>query len=107
MPNWCECDLTIEGKRPRVEEFLRFAAGPESPFDFNRFIPYPEKFAVLDRIAAEWDRSHPDPKDWRDRQKDGYNRGGYEWRCKHWATKWNALRVQVGEISSYAEAAWV
>ena len=43
MPNWCENDLAVEGPKEVIEEFLKFAAG-ESPFDFEKFIPYPEKF---------------------------------------------------------------
>ena len=41
MPNYCENDLAVEGEKDVIEQFLKFAAG-ESPFDFNRFIPYPE-----------------------------------------------------------------
>ena len=53
MPNWCENDLAVEGPKEVIEEFLKFAAGAAgenplddegSPFDFNRFIPYPEEF---------------------------------------------------------------
>ena len=35
MPNWCENDLTVEGPKEAIEEFIKFAAG-ESPFDFNK-----------------------------------------------------------------------
>ena len=57
MPNWCENDLTVEGPTEVVEEFLKFAAG-ESPFDFDRFIPYPEEFRRLDEIAEAWGKEH-------------------------------------------------
>ena len=43
MPNWCENDLAVEGPKEVIEEFLKFAAG-ESPFDFEKFIPYPANF---------------------------------------------------------------
>src|SRR5262245_53136217 len=59
MPDWCECDLYIEGPTTRVEEFLTVAKGEELPFDFNRFVPYPEKFRELDRIAEEWEKQNP------------------------------------------------
>ena len=87
MPNWCENDLTVEGPKGAVEEFIKFVAG-ESPFDFNKFVPYPEEFKRLDDAAEAWDKEHagrPD-YDWRARPKDGFNSGGYEWRVKHWAT---------------------
>ena len=70
MPNWCENDLTVEGPTEVIEEFLKFAAG-ESPFDFDRFIPYPEEFRRLDEAAEAWDREHagrPDYDWWRGRK---------------------------------------
>src|SRR5512142_3204947 len=103
MPNYCECDLAIEGLPTVIEEFLKFAAG-ESPFDFNKIIPYPEEFQRLDEIAEAWDREHagrPD-YDWRARPKDGYNAGGHEWRVSNWGTKWPASRVKVeGPVTGY------
>ena len=75
---------------------MKFAAG-ESPFDFNRVIPYPQEFRRLDEIAKAWDREHEGRADydWFARPKDGFNSGGYEWRVKHWGTKWPAACVQV------------
>ena len=105
MPNWCENDLTVRGPKEVMEEFLKFAAG-ESPFDFNRFLPYPEEFRRLDDIAEAWQKEHagrPD-YDWRARPKDGFNSGGYEWRVEHWGTKWPACRVEVeGPVTGYDE----
>ncbi len=101
MPNWCECDLYVRGKKDRVEEFLRFAAGPESAFDFNRFVPYPEQFAVLDQEALDWEEKNPPPwtaAAYKTRPRDGFNQGGYEWCCDNWGTKWNAHRVEVQRI---------
>jgi hypothetical protein len=48
MPNHCENDLTVTGKRADVEAFAAFMKGTdldgnETPFDFNRVLPYPEK----------------------------------------------------------------
>src|SRR3954469_22023889 len=60
MPNWCECDLEISGPTATVRQFLEFAKGGEgdeqyqggpSPFDFNRFIPYPREWGRMDREA--------------------------------------------------------
>ena len=103
MPNWCENDLTVEGPTEVIEEFLKFAAG-ESPFDFDRFIPYPEEFRRLDEVAEAWDREHagrPD-YDWRARPKDGFNSGGYDWCVANWGTKWPASRVELeGPVSRY------
>src|SRR5262249_32105646 len=47
VPNWCDCDLRIEGPKAKVDEFLLFAKGEEGCFDFERFVPYPAHFAEL------------------------------------------------------------
>ena len=77
MPNWCENDLAVEGPTEVIEEFLKFAAG-ESPFDFDRFIPYPEEFRRLDEAAEAWDREHA-------------GRPDYDWRA---AERW----LQLGRL---------
>src|SRR5512132_365387 len=102
MPNWCENDLAVEGPKEVMEAFLKFAAG-DSPFDFNRFIPYPEEFRRLDDVAKAWDREHEGRTgyDWHSRPKDGFNSGGYEWRVEEWGTKWPASRVELeGPVTS-------
>lgn len=53
MPNWCECDLTIEGNQNRVEEILEFAKGEESAFDFNRFAPIPPELLEVQSGSDE------------------------------------------------------
>jgi len=95
MPNWCECDLPVEGPLSKVEEFLRFARGPEVVLDFNRFLPNPEHFQELDRKAAEWDAERPGESE--GRPTDGYNQGGYEWCMASWGTKWNASNPELNE----------
>jgi hypothetical protein len=95
MPNWCECDLFIEGRTNKVEEFLGFARSDELIFDFHCFIPYPEHFQTLDRIAAEWEKEHPG--EWQGRPLDGYNQGGCDWCVLNWGTKWNAVKPRLNE----------
>ena len=89
MPNWCECDLTIEGPHEDVCSFLAYCG---DGFDFNKFIPYPAKFAELDEAAAKWEAEHPEGP-WSERPTDGFNSGGMEWCRRHWGTKWNASDV--------------
>ena len=115
MPNWCENDLAVEGPKEVIEEFLKFAAGAAgenplddegSPFDFNKFIPYPQEFQRLDEIAEAWLKEHagrPD-YDYRARPKDGFNSGGYDWCYANWGTKWPACHVEVeGPVTGYDE----
>jgi len=95
MPNWCECDLEVEGPSEKVDEFLKFAEG-ENPFDFNKFIPYPDEFARLDEIAEAWAKQQGDLRkaDWSTRPKDGFNSGGHEWCVQNWGTKWPAYHFE-------------
>jgi len=97
MPNWCENDLRIHGPVGDLKRFTIFAKSynlqvkdleNDSILDFNSFVPYPERFRELDKIAEQWDGS-------RRRPKDGYNSGGYEWCRRFWGTKWNACRVSL------------
>lgn len=98
MPNWCENDLQVTGDETRVREFLEFAGTTETPIDFNRFIPYPPRFAERDRAAEAWRDAH-DTREWSSAPKDGFNSGGYEWCIEHWGTKWNAHRAVAGEMT--------
>ncbi|HYT89793.1 MAG TPA: hypothetical protein VEL76_13880 [Gemmataceae bacterium] len=105
MPNWCECDLLIEGPAGQVSAFLKQADATDArDFDFNCFIPYPEKYRRPDETAANWDR---DSKRTGERPADGYNSGGKEWRLEHWGTKWNAHRVTVDKPQIVGDGARV
>jgi hypothetical protein len=99
MPNWCENDLRVEGPRADLERLLEEAKG-ESPFDFNRFIPYPEEFRRLDEVRDAWEREHGGHPgvDWASRPADGFNAGGCEWCVSNWGTKWPAHRVELGTL---------
>jgi hypothetical protein len=96
MPNFCECDLYIEGPKARVEEFLATVKGEDGPFDFSQLISYPEQFREPDRLCEEWqkkpqeERGEPPPR-------DGFNSGGYEWCVANWGTKWNACHASLQE----------
>lgn len=101
MPNHCENDLTVEGHIALIHDFVdsvRSLEDSERYLDFNRLIPYPERFAALDKAAQEWDdvarsvgraRSSLET-----RPTDGYNSGGYNWCCDNWGTKWNAYQLK-------------
>ena len=113
MPNWCHNKLLVIGSQAKLQEFKQFAQGLTlSQFsvdtrdddidilDFNKFVPYPEKFAKAD---------------FRRRQgltdKDGYNNGGYDWCIRNWGTKWGACDVDLSEHSKrsllyYFNTAW-
>lgn len=87
MPNHCENDLVLAGATADVDAVIaHFCAEDGRTPDYNTVMPYPETFAAQDRIAREW--KEPTPA-FPNRPKDGFNSGGYEWRCANWGTKWN------------------
>lgn len=106
MPNWCENDLQVSGEDRRVREFLELAGTEGTAIDFNRFVPYPAEFAERDRAAEAWRNTHP-PAEWFSGPTDGFNSGGYDWRVKHWGTKWSARGAARGEGSVEGSTATV
>jgi hypothetical protein len=101
MPNWCDNDLRITGKKELLEAFSEAAASRDTHLDFNNFVPYPERYREQDKAANEA-REKAD-KGEIDREaawavKDGFNSGGYEWCCSNWGTKWNAKDVSVSDF---------
>ncbi len=111
MPNHVSNWLTLQCSKAKAAEVFSAVGGKDANgtpmlIDFNSLIPYPERFAKLDREAREWEKAHPDHP-WKDRPKDGFNQGGYEWCCEHWGTKWNAYaQKQVSPTVIYFETAW-
>lgn len=108
MPNWCECDLVVEGPEADLAKFVE-AAREKNPAEGEQpdvlsaasFIPYPKKFRDIDEAAAKWEAEYggkPDT-DWQQRPKDGFNSGGYEWCIQHWGTKWGICRPTVTDES--------
>jgi hypothetical protein len=100
MPNWSDNDLTVIGPAKDVEEMLSKAWSPSENDehvlipDFNKIIPYPEKYAEPDRVMQaareKWEKLPPEEraKAGFPMGKDGFNSGGYEWCIQNWGTKW-------------------
>lgn len=111
MPNHCENDLYVRGKRADLNKFREFCKGEGTVFDFNKFIPYPEEFTKKDKEAqliqdAFHNMDAASCRMWLDIHgyinvmhaydfKDGFNSGGYEWCAKNWRTKWNAYQDSI------------
>lgn len=132
MPNWCENVLHVSGNLEDLKRFKEFAKGENGYLDFNRFVPYPEKYRKMDEeyrsYMEEIEETRRMMEKETDREKravlavklqlllneapetDGYNSGGYEWCCANWGTKWNAAGVVLVERPSclvyYFDTAW-
>lgn len=103
MPNWCECDLSVRGRAARVREFLRFAKTEELLFDFDKFIPYPERLKGADCAAGiRWvveGYESTDKLSTAEREmaiRDRVYSPGITWRVKNWGTRWNAQPAGYG-----------
>lgn len=111
MPNHCENDLYIVGKKKDIVQLLarigstKDERGGERAIDYHKIIPYPDKFLKMDEAAERWkeefgefgEKKPADPA--RPRPVDGYNSGGYEWCRANWGTKWNAYDIIVDRDS--------
>jgi len=111
MPNHVDQDLWVTGPTEALKEFLEFAKEGEAILSANKFIPYPEKYMVMDK-EAEVSRKK-DPPDYS--VKDGFNSGGYEWCVQNWGTKWgiydaamigSKLEGKTGHLKFRFNSAW-
>lgn len=82
MPNWCYNELTVTGDKEEVKRFAKFVRGNRNDFDFDKVIPYPEKFRKMDEEEPM--------------RSKGFNAGGYEWCLNNWGTKWNSCETSAG-----------
>lgn len=109
MPNWCENTLIVSGEPGRLAKFKEFAKGPDGELlDMERFIPYPKKYAFLDKISPLGGEEQEVAEEeipeavllgltGYDLARDGYNQGGYDWCVLNWGTKWNFSHVELEE----------
>lgn len=120
MPNYCECDLRIDGPADEIERFKKHAEynykyysftgkieEGTTVLSFNSFIPYPKKFTDLDEAAWRqngilWAMPKLFAANVRHAAgtfgiKDGFNQGGYEWCGQNWGTKWDAGSVVIDD----------
>ena len=127
IPNWCECELKIraesEESARELEKFVKFAKGKNRYDKFKilneeNFIPYPKKYADLDKKAKDWIENNKN-KDGTSRFsapfKDGFNTGGYDWCVENWGTKWGICHAVIhkdkicrdwGEVGYAFDCAW-
>ena len=100
MPNWCDCELIVTGNARDIKRFIELAKEDKEVLSANKFIPYPKKYADLDKKAEEWDKTHQVNKKRGllgngKRPTDGFNQGGYNWCIQNWGTKWGFCEATV------------
>lgn len=78
MPNWCECELHMNGSREGVQAVLGFVSDfGDVTLDFNLIVPAPKELLHENRLLMT----------------DGMR----VWRDEHWGTKWTASEVRWDE----------
>ena len=100
MEKWCDNELRVSGKTEDVRKFEKHAKGKPwvdsketTLIDFNKFVPYPDKYRDMDIAAHKYENENP--KDLSERPKGGFYSGGYDWCINNWGTKWNASQVEL------------
>lgn len=121
MPNWCDCELRVEGNKLDLKRFKKFAKTGKVDLDTEKFIPYPDKFKQIDKKAKKgqnkWHKLKPEerkdieypndsfnlnPEKDKDKLIDGMN--GYTWCSVNWGTKWGLCNTDLGYINlKYSE----
>jgi hypothetical protein len=87
MPNWCECDLEVYGKKKDLQKFKSFVETKTQCLDQNTILPYPKKYADMDADSKEPYISK------------GFNAGGYGWCVENWGTKWGIVDPELVDES--------
>ena len=72
MPNWCSCELTLNGPQNEMNKFNSENLDNDNDIDFNLGVPFPED---LD-FDTHW----------------------YNWRLSQWGTKWSACDTIINRV---------
>jgi len=107
MPNWCENELYIRGKKEVLDRFKETVSEGDQLLSANKLIPYPRAFKVLDDVVRITPNGVERRRELTEKEKaivlaagldptrDGFNQGGYEWCCENWGTKWGFCHVKI------------
>ena len=100
MPNHCSNQLTIRGDEFHRKRFALQAYSSDTRLDLDNFSPMPFALSLQSKM-------HPDPRSPRYREllvkAYGFD-NWYDWRIKHWGTKWGCYHVRlsiVGRVHHY------
>lgn len=100
MPNYTTNILRVHGELKEIDRLREFVEGRYQAFDFDKIIPMPK----------ELDIEEIDPADAELMQKRAYNlekygfSSWYDWRKKHWGTKWNCRECDEKWLMKFGDA---
>ena len=84
MPNWCHNEVTVQGEKKHVKEFMDFVKSDKQEFDFNEIVPMPKNIFEGDLSSEE-------------REKYGslnLINTWYVWCRENWSASWNTCSVE-------------
>lgn len=116
MPNYCRNELEIvaldKKGEEELEKLMKMVRARGTVFSFDKVIPYPKEYKVLDKISScNLKKKRKLRKKYAgllrelkrngfDINEDGFSQGGYDWCCKFWGTKWDACDAEIVEQDS-------
>lgn len=77
MPNWCENNLKINGKKKKIKSFMKKIKDDDGEVTFEKLLPMPD-----------------DVKDW------------YHWNINNWGTKWGGTESLFDDDYVSFDTAW-
>lgn len=110
MPNWCENNLSIYGKKEDMDKFMEVITLPDGQYELlEKLYPTPEELNI-GHVSMT-----PDEQQLANEKKYGY-KSWYDWRIDKWGTKWTESDLNLGqdytirgdnsEIAFNFETAW-
>lgn len=91
MPNWCENNLSIYGKKEDMEKIIKVITSTEKEHSLlETLYPTPEELEIGDVSMT------PDERQLENFKLYGY-KSWYDWRIDKWGCKWPESSLEVGQ----------
>lgn len=93
MPNWCYNNLTVDGTREDVNNFLTAITNEDDAYDLTIPFPCPEELQITARfLSADDGTDDEETATLRKQYADNTAKYGatnwYDWQIQNWGTKW-------------------